>query len=330
VRVDIACARCQHSYFVPDDLVHGRTFRAKCTQCGHEFSAEGAPESADPKPAAPAEETAAPAGQAPRRPRRIAAIAAAVALAGAAGGIALWIGTRSGGEARARTKVVAAAESVAAPVEEVGGVAAGVPRQPLAVQPYAPPAAPAEPAAPPAAPPQGAAALPEQPPTPPAVASAPTPTPAPGEPTPVATPPPLAAASGELPSSAEAQAPVPAPDRTKKTGAPARPPKTKRAAAAAERPPSPAEKAIAKNRAAFDACVSKALAADPAMQLARRATLVVTVQPDGTVSQASVVGALGESAAGSCLAAAARGMTFPPFEGEAREMAMPLSLAPAR
>ncbi|MFL5299438.1 MAG: zinc-ribbon domain-containing protein, partial [Anaeromyxobacteraceae bacterium] len=38
--MDITCGRCRRSYFVPDDLVQGRIFRAKCSHCGNAFAVE--------------------------------------------------------------------------------------------------------------------------------------------------------------------------------------------------------------------------------------------------------------------------------------------------
>jgi hypothetical protein len=85
---------------------------------------------------------------------------------------------------------------------------------------------------------------------------------------------------------------------------------------------------VAASRKAFDACVSRALRLDPRLRLARRATLVLTVQPGGAVSGAFIAEeALDRSDLGACLCAAARRMAFPAFAGEPVDVAMPLSLS---
>ncbi len=85
---------------------------------------------------------------------------------------------------------------------------------------------------------------------------------------------------------------------------------------------------VAKNRKAFDACISKALRLDPGMRVARRATLVVTVQPSGAVTGAFIAEEeVDRTDLGGCLSAAARRMVFPAFEGEPIDVSMPLSLS---
>jgi hypothetical protein len=85
---------------------------------------------------------------------------------------------------------------------------------------------------------------------------------------------------------------------------------------------------VAANRKAFDACVSRALRLDPGLRVARRATLVLTVQPSGAVAGAFIAEeAVDRSDLGACLSAAARRMVFPGFEGEAIDVSMPLSLS---
>ena len=87
---------------------------------------------------------------------------------------------------------------------------------------------------------------------------------------------------------------------------------------------------VAKNRKAFDACISKALRLNPHLSVARRATLVVTVQPNGSVAGAFIAEEeVDRTDLGGCLSAAARRMVFPSFEGEAVDVSMPLSLSTA-
>jgi hypothetical protein len=85
---------------------------------------------------------------------------------------------------------------------------------------------------------------------------------------------------------------------------------------------------ISENRKAFDSCVSRALRLQPSLHLARRATLVVTVQPNGNVTGAFIAEEeVDRTDLGGCLAAAARRMVFPAFDGEATDVSMPLSLS---
>ncbi|HET8539427.1 MAG TPA: AgmX/PglI C-terminal domain-containing protein [Anaeromyxobacter sp.] len=85
---------------------------------------------------------------------------------------------------------------------------------------------------------------------------------------------------------------------------------------------------VAKNRKAFDACISKALRLNPSLNVARRATLVVTVQPNGAVTGAFIAEEeVDRTDLGACLSAAARRMVFPAFEGEPIDVSMPLSLS---
>jgi hypothetical protein len=85
---------------------------------------------------------------------------------------------------------------------------------------------------------------------------------------------------------------------------------------------------VAANRKAFDACVSRAMRLDPTLRVARRATLVVTVQPNGSVTGAFIAEEeVDRSDLGACLSAAARRMVFPAFEGDAMDVSMPLSLS---
>jgi hypothetical protein len=87
---------------------------------------------------------------------------------------------------------------------------------------------------------------------------------------------------------------------------------------------------VAKNRKAFDACISRALRLNPNLNVARRATLVVTVQPSGSVTGAFIAEEeVDRTDLGACLSAAAKRMAFPAFEGEPIDVSMPLSLSAA-
>jgi hypothetical protein len=92
------------------------------------------------------------------------------------------------------------------------------------------------------------------------------------------------------------------------------------------------EQALADNRAAFGACVTKALKADPRLKVDdRKATLMLTVQPTGVVSACWIAEAdLERTALGRCLVAASRRVVFPAFQGEALDVAAPLALSAVR
>jgi hypothetical protein len=320
VRVDITCGRCRRSYFVPDDLVQGRTFRAKCSQCGHAFrvevgsragrqaapadgmpstSASAIPDLADAlagadlgwlDEAAKAAEAAAGAEDelillTVRRSRRgsaLALAAGAIVLVGALGALALWTTGRYRLPGSSSRRATAAAPGgAAAPIEDVAGLALSNRGEPP------PPPAPA---------PAPAASAPELRATP-------------------------RLASRErrlldLLARKQDAAPVGVEDEE--------------AAASAKSALDPvaAEKVISAHRRAFDACVSRALRLNPSLKLARRATMAVTVQPDGSVAKASIAEEqVDRSDLGACLANAARRMVFPAFDGDAIDIAMPLSLS---
>jgi hypothetical protein len=321
--VDITCAACRRSYFVPDDLVHGRTFRAKCSQCGHAFAVEvgegagrkgrRAPGDTLPATAASAipgladdladadlgwlDRAAAEAKAAEQedayvlltvqRSRRGSALrlgAGVAVLAVAAAGLGLWLAGRHRLlDGAARPRAPEVAREAAGPIHDAGGLARSDRAEP----------------------PAGAAPAP----SPAAVSRARRPRielsdrhlldllARKDDATPVA-----------LPADEEEQA----------------------ASATSALDPGAAEQVIARNRRAFDACVSKALRLDPGAKLARRATIVVTVQPDGRVSEASFAeGEVGRTDLGACLADAARRMAFPAFDGEPLDVAIPLSLSAA-
>ena len=54
--MDITCAKCRRSYYVPDDLVRGRVFRARCSHCHNAFSVDVPERLGKKKPAAPKDE----------------------------------------------------------------------------------------------------------------------------------------------------------------------------------------------------------------------------------------------------------------------------------
>lgn len=88
------------------------------------------------------------------------------------------------------------------------------------------------------------------------------------------------------------------------------------------------ERTVGANRKAFDACVSKALRLNPGLRVSKRATMVVTVQPNGSVTSAFIAEEeVDRTDLGTCLSAAARRMVFPAFDGEPMDVSMPLSLS---
>jgi hypothetical protein len=92
--------------------------------------------------------------------------------------------------------------------------------------------------------------------------------------------------------------------------------------------PAVIEKVMGANRGAFDACISKTLRLNPSLKLPRRATMVVTIQPAGSVTAARIEEeAVERSDLGACLSQAARRMSFPSFDGDPLDVAMPLSLS---
>jgi hypothetical protein len=92
--------------------------------------------------------------------------------------------------------------------------------------------------------------------------------------------------------------------------------------------PAAAEKVMSGHRKAFDACISRALRLKPDLKLARRATLVVTIQPSGAVQRAYIAEEeVDRSDLGACIVETAQRMVFPSFDGEPVDVAMPLSLS---
>jgi hypothetical protein len=317
--VDITCTKCRRSYFVPDDLVHGRVFRARCSQCHASFSVEvpekpgkkGAPKD-DLKPTSVSalpgladelgdgldwlEEKAKEVEEdeyvllTVRRSRRVSAVAVAagaVVLLVAAGGVAAWIATRPKADAPSR-RAIAGGEDGAAPVADVSGLAWKKPEE----------VAPA-----------------------PARTASPAPAPS-AEPVQRAKRPRIALKDAQLLDLLGKKQDV--------SVLPAEAAQEEDANANAKTAldPGAAAKVVASNRRAFDTCISRALRVNPSLKLARRATLVVTVQPSGTVSRAYVAEEeVDRTDLGLCLSETARRMVFPTFDGEPVDVATPLSLS---
>jgi hypothetical protein len=311
--VDITCGRCRRSYFVPDDLVQGRIFRAKCSQCGDAFSVE-VPERL--KKRAPKDDLAPTAASAipgladdladelgwleekakevaedevvlltVRRSRRgtaAAMIAGAVVVLVAGGGVGAWLALRPNPEAGPSRRAQVAREGGAAVVDDVGGLA-----------------------------------WKEKPPEPEAAA----PAPAPVAPVQRARTPRLARDDRRLLDLLGKKQDVAVVPMEADEGAGS-------GSAKSALDQEAAAKVMGANRKAFDACISRALRLNPSHKLARRATLVVTIQPVGTVSRAYLAEEEVErSELGACLCDTARRMVFPAFDGEPVDVAMPLSLS---
>jgi len=316
--VDITCGRCRRSYFVPDDLAQARTFRAKCSGCGHAFSVEvparargrkkdGPPpddlaatsasaipgladdladtdldwldDAAKEADAAAADEVVLLTVRRSRRGSALALVAGVAVVAAAVAGIAVWMTLRARlPDAPARARAGEAAEG-AAPVQDVGGLAWK------------------------AAPP----------PPPPAAETAPAPLPLPRA------KPRLAQDDRrllDLLAKKQDVAVIPVED-----DAGAESEKSTLDAAAAG-------KVMAANRKAFDACISRTLRLNPSLKLVKRTTLVVTIQPSGTVGKAYLAEEdVDRTDLGACLTETARRMVFPAFDGEPVDVAMPLSLS---
>jgi predicted Zn finger-like uncharacterized protein len=92
------------------------------------------------------------------------------------------------------------------------------------------------------------------------------------------------------------------------------------------------QQTIRDNHGAFAACITKAIKADPKLKVTdRRATLMLTIRPDGVVSGAWIAEAdLESSRLGRCLVSAARRVVFPAFQGETIDVAAPLALSAVR
>jgi predicted Zn finger-like uncharacterized protein len=96
--------------------------------------------------------------------------------------------------------------------------------------------------------------------------------------------------------------------------------------------PAQVQQTIRDNHGAFAACITKAIKADPKLKVGgRRATLMLTIRPDGVVSGAWIAEAdLESSRLGRCLVAAARRVVFPAFQGGTIDVAAPLALSAVR
>jgi hypothetical protein len=313
--VDIRCERCRRSYFVPDDLVHGRIFRAKCSHCGEAFSVEVPERAGRRKKAAEGEVPSSSASALPdlldgledqlgwldeaakdadeqevvlltvQRSRRSSAalmIGAVVLLLAGAGGIGAWLALRPKPEAGPRRER-AVAGGGGAVVADVGGLAFKDP------------------------PPDAAAAA--------SVAPVPVEPPAQRAKTPR-----LAKHERRLLDllAKKDDVAVVAVDEDVGGGGSAR----------SALDPSAAEKVMSGHRKAFDACISRALRLNPSLKVVRRATLIVTIQPSGVVQRAYLAEEeVDRSELGACLVETARRMVFPAFDGEPVDVAMPLSLS---
>jgi len=96
--------------------------------------------------------------------------------------------------------------------------------------------------------------------------------------------------------------------------------------------PSAVERTLADNHSAFGACVTRAVKANPRLRVDdRKATLMLTVQPSGEVSNVWIAEAeLEQTPLGRCLVAASRRLVFPAFQGRAIDVAAPLVLSAVR
>jgi hypothetical protein len=88
------------------------------------------------------------------------------------------------------------------------------------------------------------------------------------------------------------------------------------------------EGTLSRNSGSFAACVSRAIAASPEQKLpVKRVNLELTVRPSGRVSKSAVAEkAIAGTPLGQCIAAAAKRMVFPGFDGEAIDIVVPLKL----
>ena len=84
---------------------------------------------------------------------------------------------------------------------------------------------------------------------------------------------------------------------------------------------------VENHRPAFQACIEKVSKRAAKKKVSARATLVLTVRPDGAVSGARVAEKqIRGRPLGQCLVDASMRMTFPPFEGAAVKINVPLAL----
>jgi hypothetical protein len=84
---------------------------------------------------------------------------------------------------------------------------------------------------------------------------------------------------------------------------------------------------VESHRPAFQACIEKSSKRTARKKVSARATLVLTVRPDGSVTTARVAERhVRERPLGQCLVDASMRMTFPPFEGAPVKVNVPLAL----
>jgi len=88
------------------------------------------------------------------------------------------------------------------------------------------------------------------------------------------------------------------------------------------------EGTLSRNSASFAACVSRAIAASPDQRLpSTRVNLELTIRPSGRVAKSAVQEpAIAKLPLGQCIAAAAKRMVFPGFDGEPLDIVVPLKL----
>jgi hypothetical protein len=88
------------------------------------------------------------------------------------------------------------------------------------------------------------------------------------------------------------------------------------------------ERIVEGNGGAFSSCVTRAVKGGAPLPADRRATLLLTVKPDGAVASAWIAEAEIDGAPlGRCLRAAALRMVFPAFDGAPMEVSVPLALS---
>ncbi len=304
--MELTCDRCGRSSYVPDDLVQGRAFRARCPDCEGvlEIPAERANALDDQDLAWLSSD-----GQAPEAPpseplfekpevteKKLAAFEQKATAQRRRGGLALAAGT-----------VVAVAAAAAAVLFVLGRMGGG--------GPFAPRAREEAPAAAGGAAFDASGLVARR--APPAPAAAP------------------AGAPRAAPVIRKKAARVTRDDRqlldllAKKDDVAVVAPEGDAVDSAASALDAEAvSRTVSANRKAFDACVSRALRLNPTLRVARRATLVVTVQPSGAVTGAFIAEEeVDRTDLGACLSGAARRMVFPGFEGEPIDVSMPLSLS---
>jgi hypothetical protein len=258
-----------------------------------------------------------------KRSRRGLLIALVVGIAAAAA-VGAWFFVIS----RGSTSTTTATVDVAA--EAPSGASPAAARRPEAPPPPAPPEAA------PAAEPAPVAAAPAQA----------TPSPKPPAERPRETPPRPKAPKPSAAAAAPASPPLAAPAPVQEAAPPAEPAAAPPPAPAAAPEPAAAPAPVAARkslqpedvipvvrarRGDFDACIAKAVeAGTPGKWLGRRVDLLVFVSPTGRVSSAAVDDPEVEpTELGACLRVVARQMVFPPFQGEAVPLALPLRLGKA-